>query len=272
MTGKMTQFLALVLALATTAAAPYAVQAQTDQQVAAVAKQLGRPQTKASTLSFMAGFNQQQGKFVDAVKCYDAMLKIYAYDPGIGADSPKYAWALARRALVLQQLGKREEAQKSAKEALALITGLTPQNSPEDGDYLRSVINDAAVVVGKEPVLAVLKAKGRPPSAKLKPIAASEIPDLNARVAEVQKAVADKKAPGYMQNSLYLANLYTLQKKYDLAEAKFKEVLAYAEAQKKPGLLITPLRNYGYMLKVANRIKEATDVQKRLEKICSSNG
>lgn len=246
-----------------------AVHAQTNEQVAAVAKQLGRPQTKASALSFMAGFNQQRGKLDDALKCYDGMLRIYASDPGIGADSPKYAWALARKALVLQQIGKKPEAQVAAKEALTLITGLTPQNAPDDADYLKSVINDASSIVGQQPVLAVLRAKMRAPSPKFKPIAISEIPDLNMRIASVQKMVANKQSPDYMQNVLYLANLYALQKKYDLAEPKFKEVIAYAEKLHDPGALIVPLSNYGYMLKSANRAKEASVIQKRLEAICA---
>src|SRR5690348_15931561 len=118
----------LLITCLTLAVSGSCAMAQTPEQIEMVAKIQKQPQTKASTLSFLAGVAQGENKFDEALEYYNAMLKIYAADPGLTADCPKYAWILTRRAQCEKAIGKNDEAVADSKNALEIIAGLTPSN------------------------------------------------------------------------------------------------------------------------------------------------
>lgn len=247
--------------------------AQTKEEIDFVTKTVGRKQTPASTLSFLAGSEQGQRKFTQAITRYEAMLKIYAADPGLGKDCPKYAWGLARKAQCLKALGKDKDAIADSKRAIEIVSDFPPKVYPAEKTYVNDAIDFAASVIGTDAVVKYFKSKRplRRPTA-LKPIAASEIADIAERTTKTKATVAAmaKDNPDYYLETLYLANLYTLQKKYAIAEPLFKSVIEWSNknfAGKDNRSLLVPLSNYGYMLQQSGRVDEARNIAAKLREL-----
>lgn len=260
-------FFALVLLMLV---CPTGVFAQTKEEIELVTKTMGRKQTPASTLSFLAGTAQGHGKFAEALSCYDRMLKIYAADPALGNESPKYGWGLARRSQCLKALGRDEEALADSKRAIEIVSDYPPKIFPVEASYVNGAIDCAVSVMGTSAVVEYFKAKKpRRPSVKLKPIAGSEIADIDERTQQTKQKLAAlaKDDREYFMQALYLANLYTLQKKYDLAEPLFKQVIDWSRKQNSERYLMVPLSNYGYMLVQSGRIDEGKRIEEELKAI-----
>ncbi len=116
--------------------------AQTSQEIATVTKIMGRPQTRASTLSYLAGDAMKKQKWTEAISCYDKMMAIYEADPGLGKDSTKFSWAQARKGLCQKAAGQLENARISCKSALTIVGGLNKENSPHEAQYLDTISSD----------------------------------------------------------------------------------------------------------------------------------
>lgn len=246
--------------------------AQTNSELPSVEKVTGREQSKSSALSFSAGLLEAKGDYKSALDNYQKILEIYKNDPGIGANSARAAWAMSKIAVVQNKAGKKEDAARKCKEALALIDGQTPDNNPDEGNYIVMTRQNCLMVLDKD-----MPPKSPPhaPKVTLKPIAVSEIEDLDERekqVAELLSLSAKKKdnsSQEYLKRALYLANIYTLKKKYKDAEPLFKKVISALEKKfgKSSAALLNPLSNYGYMLSQAGRKLEAETLLKRMKTI-----
>lgn len=236
----------------------------------------------------MAGSFFWEGRFEQAADYYQKMAAIYASDPGLGLDSVKYAWALTWQARAVNEAGKANRSQKPeqtlassqtrtqalelCRKALAIIGGQTPENNHYDALYLREIKDNTDSVMGESEAEAERKKHPEMTPPKLAGLAISEIPDVKVQIAQTKRTVhkhADstgKHDRAGMKEVLYLANLYTLDKDYAEAEPLFKEVLSFAESQygHEHAMLLTPLANYGYMLKEAGRASEAQAVHTRL--------
>lgn len=250
-----------------------AVLAQTKEEIAFVTKTMQRKQTPASTLSYFAGLEQGKGKFTQALARYEAMLKIYAADPGLGPDCPKYGWGLGRKAQCLKALGREKEAVADSRRAIQIVSDYPPRVFPAEASYVIQAIDFSASVIGKPAVLKYFKEKKpiRRPF-KLKPIAGSEIADIVERTAQTEASVdsTDKSNPNYYVEVLYLANLYCLQRKYALADPLFKQVIEWSKktyAGKDNRYLLVPLSNYGFMLMQSGRIEDGKKIEAELKAI-----
>lgn len=245
--------------------------AQTQEQIDMVTQKLGRPQTKSSTCSYIAGACEGAGKYTTAIEYYNKMLKIYADDPGLGPECPKYWWIVTKIALCEKALGHTAAAQASCKNALSHLSNRNPREENYDADYLSGIQENCSIILGTE---ATLPKPSNTWTPKLQSIAASEISNLSQREKDVLEFVNSSKQKGlinsrYVAELLYLANIYTLENKYTLAEPIFKEVISMAEQStgKNNPSLLRPLSNYGYMLKRQGRISEADTILKRMYQI-----
>lgn len=251
---------------------PAPVKAESSTDLSAVEKVTGRVQTKVSGLSFAAAMLEAKGDYKKALENYKQLLEIFKNDTGLGPDSARYAWALSKIAVCQNKLQNKPEAQKLCKEALSLIDGLTPDNSPTDGNYIILSRQNCLIVLDKE---MPPNSPPKNPKQKLKSIVACEIENLQEeenQLKQVLAAEAKKKAKtstGQINNWLYLANIYTLEKKYAEAEPLFKKSIAGLEKQsgKTSEKLLPALSNYGFMLKQAGKEKEAELVLKRMRTI-----
>ncbi|MBX9690316.1 MAG: tetratricopeptide repeat protein [Candidatus Obscuribacterales bacterium] len=249
----------------------YRAECQTQADMDLVAKITKREQTKSSCLAFLAGQSETMGDYKKAIDRYNALSEIYKNDPGIGIESVKYAWALSKVALCKSKMTQKDEAVKQSKEALKVIDGLSLNRIAADGPYLTMCRDNCKAVLGKEmPPPAPLKAV----KAELRCIPVSDIPDLSRREKEAETLVKssgkqEPKSLNHLSDQLYLANIYTLEKKYDSAEALYKQVISGIESKagKNSKSLLQPLSNYGYMLKQSNREAEANANLKRMESL-----
>lgn len=82
--------------------------AQTQQEIDAVTRIMKRPQTKTSTLSFLAGAAFGTKDYAKAIEYYEKMCAIYELDEG--PLSCKLAWAFAKRAECEKLLGHNQQA------------------------------------------------------------------------------------------------------------------------------------------------------------------
>lgn len=261
-------FLIYLLGFSLIHGAPVFCQSQAEiDQVTTITK---RVQTNCSALIFIAGLAQTNGDYKKAESCYKKILDLYKTDPGIGPKSAKYAWILSRIALCDLKLEENSKAAKQSKEALVIIDGQTPDNNPDEGNFIIMTRQNCAVILGKSmPPLVPAK----PPELRLKSIALTEIPNLKEREKQVQgflhTAEQKKSGSAYMKDLLYLANVYTLEKKNTEAEPLFKRAISLAEKKsgKNSPELLTPLANYGYLLQQAGKQKEAGEILSRMEQI-----
>jgi tetratricopeptide (TPR) repeat protein len=254
-------------------------------------------QTNYSALTFLADLAETKGDYKKEESCNNKILEIYKTDPGIGTKSARYAMVLSKIAHCDLLLNKRDEAAKNCKEALGIIDGMTDSNNPDEFNYVLMTKETCRQVMGKS------MPQSGPPKAQalvLKPIPTSEIANMQDREKQVKtfmqnrekqiqyltllsegkaraKGIKRKEAASkleaaklaYMKDMLYLANIYTLEKKYTLADPMFTKSLALIE--KKTGKisaeLMTPLSNYGYFLAQAGRKTEADTVLYRMQQI-----
>lgn len=247
--------------------------AQTQKEIDFVAERMKKPQTPSSTLAYLAGNAQGRGDWTEALSRYDAILKIYAADPGLGNECPKYAWALARRAQCLKALGRDKEANAESHRALDIVFYYPPKLYRAERSYVLNTIEFTTSVIGTDEVSKHFA--GKLPfrrRTKLMPVARSEIADVPGRISETKAILAtmSKSHPEYYANVLDLANLSGIQKEYSLAEPRFKEVIDWAKtnfAGKDDRYLLVPLSRYGYMLMEAGRVEEGKKVEAELNKI-----
>lgn len=244
---------------------------QTQAEIEQVTNLTRRAQTNASTLTFVASLAESKGDNKKALDSYNKLLGIYKIDPGIGPGSAKCAWILSKIALCQNKIEQKQEAAKTCKEALAIIEGQSPENNPAEGNYVIMTRQNCSIVLGKD---MPPPAPPKKPEPQLKTIPQSDISDLNAQEKRTSELFSSlqKKEPASDKTvncELYLANLYTLQKKNQDAEPHFKKVIAALEKKhgKKSANLLTALSNYGYMLKQAGREKEAQDIVNRMKQL-----
>ncbi len=244
---------------------------QTQDEMDLVSRITKKPQTKASTLSFLAALAEGKGERRKAVDSYNKLLAIYKSDPGIGDKSPKVAWVISKIGVVEMKFERKEEACTKCKEALRMVEGLTPGNSPGDGNYLLMIKQNCTPILGED-----MPAPGpaKPLVARLKCIPSSDIPDLAEEEKLVKEHLAkegkkEKNPIVHARTLLYLANIYTLEKKYKDAEPLFKKSISIIEkhSNRTSPKLIDPLSNYGYMLQQAGKQAEADAVLARLSKL-----
>lgn len=279
---------------------PSSSYAQSTAEIDQVTKLTKRVQTKGSALAFLGGIAESKGDYKKARDNYKKMLEIYKNDPGIGPNSARYAYALSKIALCDNKIDTlKADASKVCKEALAIIEGQTPDTNPGEGNYVVMTRQNCAMILGKG---MPAQSTPRPPQVQLKCIPSSEISDLaynekTARAAlsscekvikgatpavlkstaagsgkaskEVKNALVEAAKKDYLRQELYLANICTLEKKYSDAEPLFKKVIAAIESKfgKNSPQLLTPLSNYGYMLKESGKEDAAEEVLKRLQQV-----
>lgn len=216
----------------------------------------------------LAALAESKGEYKKARDNYNKILDIYKSDPGIGTESARYAYIMAKSAVCENRQGDKTLAAKKCKEAITIANG-NFDNSASENNYRIMTRQTCATVLGKD-LPAASKAEPKAITLQFKPIATSDIHDLAKRELEVKKFIAeDKKASAVVQmkRNLYLANIYTLEKKYLLAEPLFKKVIANVEKKygKHSPQLLTPLSNYGFLLKQQGKQKEADAVLKRMQ-------
>jgi len=100
---------------------------------------------------------------------------------------------------------------------------------------------------------------------------------MKAKEAECLAAIRAARKSGisqmtYLKELLYLANVYTCEGKFSEAKPVFEDVIKSAEKQfgKNSKNLLTPLSNYGYMLKMQGKLKESEAIVKRMRQITDS--
>jgi len=125
--------------------------AQTQEEMDLVTHRFGRPQTKSSTCSFLAGQFEATGQFEKAIEYYSKMLKVYADDPALGPTSPKYAWALTKIALCEKKAGHSSKAAALCKKARDIVSGRTPDNDRFNTDYLNGIEKNCLSILGTAP-------------------------------------------------------------------------------------------------------------------------
>ncbi len=240
---------------------------QTASELAQVDKITGREQTQASSLAFLAAMAEAKKDYKKAKSCYLRLLEIYKADPGIGVKAPRYAWVLSKLAICDEKLADLNAAKSKSQEALAIIAGQTPDSNPEESNYIVMTRENCRTILGNK-LPATVPAGSVDPGFKTIPL--SEIKDLAAREKQVKDLLSkskDMSSPEQLKRALYLANVYTLEKKYADAEPLFKLVINETEKQsgKNSPLLLTPLSNYGYLLKQQGKKREAEAVLKRMK-------
>jgi tetratricopeptide (TPR) repeat protein len=248
--------------------------AQTQSEINQVSTITKREQTNASALNFIASLSLTKGDYKKAESCYKKILDIYKNDPGVGPKSAKYAMYMSKVALCQTRLDQKADAIKTSKEALSIISGQTPRNNPEEGNFIIMTRQNCTQILGKD-----MPPQGPPkaPAPQLKSIPLSEIANLHEREKQAVLFVsrAEKKgksSKAYMKDVLYLANIYTLEKKYSLADPLFQKSLQIAEKKfgKNSMELQTPLSNYGYMLMQTGNTNAAQGILSRMQQISSS--
>lgn len=224
-------------------------------------------QTKSSSLLMLAGLAEAKGDYKKAKDYYGKILTIYKNDPGIGPASAKYAYMMAKEAQCDFRVGKKDLAIKRCKEALAIAEAR--RSDPKEYNFFLGTRQACGIVLGKNMPKSG-KVAAKIPVPELKTIPSSDIHDLAEREKEVKKFMAQDKSqssPEQVKRTLYLANVYTLEKKYSNAEPLFKKVIS--DIEKKNGKfspqLLTPLSNYGYLLKQQGKQQEADAVLKRMQ-------
>ena len=249
-------------------------EAQTQAEINQVASITKREQTNASALNFIASLSLTKGDYKKAETCYKKILDIYKNDPGVGQKSAKYAMYMSKIALCQTRLDQKAEATKNSKEALGIIAGQTPRNNPDEGNFIIMTRQNCVQILGKD-----MPAPGPPktPAPQLKSIPLSDIANLHEREKQAVLFVsrAEKKGKSskvYMKDVLYLANIYTLEKKYTLADPLFQKALQIADKKfgKNSLELQTPLSNYGYMLMQTGNTNAAQGILSRMQQISSS--
>ena len=258
-----------VLALLLIAALP--AWSQTPAEMARVKKLTKRPQTKASSLLVLAGLAESKGDYKKAKEYYGTLLDIYKNDPGVGPDSPRCAYMIAKQGQCEKRVGNKAEAEKKANEALAMVKDYHGTDSKEN-NYVLMTRQNCSIIMGKA-LPAPAKAKSIPVP-QFKTIPSSDIQDLAQEEKQVKEFMAehlkkklDPASPEQMKRILYLANVYTLEKKYSQAEPLFKQVIANIEKKsgKHSPQLLSPLSNYGFLLKQQGKIQESNEVLKRMQ-------
>ena len=255
---------------------PTAVFSQTQAELDQVKAITKRVPTNCSALIFIAGTAQARGDYKKAESSFKKILDIYKNDPGIGPKSVRYAWILSRLALCHLYSGEKTEAARTGKEALALIDGQTPENNPDEANFLVAARQNCTLVLGKDtPAPGPAKA----PDLQLKSIPASDIGNLAEQEKQTReylrtfeqnnthKSAASESA--YTRALLYQSNIYTLEKRNAEAELLFKKAINLIEKQsgKNSAVLLTPLSNYGYLLQQSGKKTDADAVLARMQKI-----
>lgn len=245
---------------------------QTQEEIDHVTRILGRPQTRSSTCSYLAGIQEGLQHYEKAIEYYKKMLQIYGSDPALGTKSAKYAWCLTKIAFCEKARGNQNVAESLCNQALEITKGRTADNENYDADYLKGIAKYSSIVFGRT---IRLSAPSIPTAVNLvSGLPVSEVNNLAEKEVGAIGRVAAARAHGprdmrLLRELLYLANVYTLEGKYKQAESTFKEVIAAAEGQfgKNSGMLMKPLSNYGYMLQLQGRTKEAEETLQRMKAI-----
>lgn len=241
------------------------------EQVSSVTK---RAQSNASALIFVANLAEAKGEYKKAIDSYNKLLNIYKSDPGIGASSAKCAWLISKVAVCYNKMERKPDATKKCKEALAIFDSEAYDNNPSDESFAAMARENCAAILGKEmpPAPPVRTAEAR-----FRIIPLSDFADLSESEKQVKERLSllqkkESSSLRTLKGQIYLADIYTLEKKYTDAEPLFKK--AIAGMQKKLGKndrqLVEPLSNYGYMLQAVGKQKEADDVLKRMQQIIST--
>lgn len=247
---------------------------QSSADIAQVSSITKRAQSEATALLFVANLAETKADYKKAIESYNKLLSIYKSDPGIGPNSAKCAWVVSKIALCYSRLARREDAAKKCKEALAILNADTYDNNPADDGFAAMARDNCSPILGKEMPPA---SPAKPVEARLRIIPLSNFVDIAESEKQVKEAVGlmqKKEASAFRtyRGQLYLADIYTLEKKYTDAEPLFKKSIA--GLQKKLGKddkqLVEPLSNYGYMLQAAGKQQEADNVLKRIQKIIDS--
>jgi tetratricopeptide (TPR) repeat protein len=270
--SSLLSFAVLSLGLSLLPALPAFSQTSTElDQVSTITR---RAQSNASALLFVANLAEAKGDYKKAIESYNKLSGIYKSDPGIGPNSAKCAWLVSKVAICYNKLERKEEAAKKCRESLAILSADTYDGNPADEGFAVMARENCSPILGKEMPAA---AAAKPAQAKLHIIPACDFADIAESEKQVkdQLSVLQKKEPsGFrtLKGQLYLADIYTLEKKYAEAEPLFKKTIS--GLQKKFGKgdqqLLEPLSNYGYMLQAAGKQKEADDVLKHMQEIISA--
>lgn len=264
--------LALFLLIAATAMVPALSAAEQAESGQAQIEQItGRSQSQASALVFSAQLDEAKSEYKKALDTYQELLNIYTKDPGLGADSARAAWALAKMSYCQARLGRIEQAAKSAKDSLNAMSGLNASNTPKDTNYLVTARELCRAVLGKSMPGSAAKQK----NPALKPFVLCDLENMDESAKLVKQILArsektkESSSLEYAKRTLFLANVYTIKKRYAEAEPLFKKALAAFEKRsgKMSPYLIEPLSNYGYMLEQSGRKTEAEQVLSRLATI-----
>lgn len=278
MTLSRSVIIIALLGFSLMAAAPAFAQTKAEiDQVAAITK---TEQTKFSALNFIADLALTRGDHKKAQSCYKKILDIIKSDPGVGPKSAQYAMYMSRLALSELKLEQKDDARKMSKDALALIEGQTPDNNPSEGNFILMTRQNCKLVLGKD---TPPPGPPKPPPLELKSIPLLSIANLAKREEQVSKymneaeknlksrnaEIRHKANTAYMKDLLYLANIYTLEKRTAEAEPMFKKVIPLVEKKsgKNSQELITALSNYGYCLVRAGKTNEAGLILNRMQTI-----
>ncbi len=223
-------------------------------------------QTMAGSYLVLAALAESKGQWKKARSYYEKILEIYKTDPGIGTRSARYAYYLSKSASCDKRVGDKDAAQKKVQESLSIVNGKDFSSNTKEHNYELMTRDTCALVIGKAPE----KKPAQKPLPELTTIAASDIKDLAERERQVKEYMAtekNKNSPEQMNRRIYLANVYTLEKKYDLADAQFKQILRDIETKqgKHSPQLLTPLSNYGFLLKQQGKQKEADAILNRMQ-------
>lgn len=223
-------------------------------------------QPLAASYLVLAALAETKGQWKKARAYYEKILDIYKNDPGIGTNSARYAYILSKAASCDKRLGEKDLANKKCQDALAIVNSKNFSDNIKEHNYDLMTRDTCAAVIGKAP------AKKQEPKSlpELTTIAASDIKDLAEREKQVKLYMANEKnknSAEQMNRRIYLANVYTLEKKFDLAEAQFKQILRDIESKegKHSPRLLTPLSNYGFMLKQQGKQKESDLCLERMQ-------
>lgn len=253
-------------------AAPAAGTAPQESETQKVAKITGRTQSKISALVFAAQLHESKSEYKAALDAYEKIWNIYKADPGLGPESARAAWAKAKISLLESRLLKKADAEKNAQEALRIVQGLSPDWDINEANYLVMAREILKAVLGKN-----MPAPGKTPLRDpiLKPFVVCDLEDIKQSEKLLQELLAESEknkdftSQKYCKRAIFLANIYTIQKKYTLAAPLFKKAIPAIEkrAGKNSIELSQAISNYGYMLKQQGNEAQAQEQLKRLIQI-----
>lgn len=260
-----------ILLLGFLSSSQLAVFAQTQAELDQIKSITKRAPTNCSTLVLTASLALTNMDYKKAESCYNKVLDIYKSDPGLGPRSVKYAWVLSRLALCKMRSGQKTESLRLCKEALAIIDSQNVGANASEDTYIITTRENCEQVLGKG---STVEAAPKLPPLQLKSIPLSDIADIKQQEKQTRERLSKvcgrgKTGSAYTRELLYLANIYTLEKKSREAEPLFKEAISRVEKEsgKNSPALLSPLSNYGYLLVQLQRHREATALLARMQKI-----